>query len=61
MLHLANTALHSVRIRLHVSAKNDWPSSGPVARIQKGINFTTLSTVVKLTTLVFFVVGPNDG
>ena len=30
-----NTALFSGRVRLHVLAKNDYPSSGPTTEIQK--------------------------
>jgi hypothetical protein len=35
-----NTTLQSVRIRLHVSAKNDWPPPGQITRILKLVYFT---------------------
>ena len=40
MSQSVNAILYSVRIRLHVSAKNDRPSSGLTARIKKGAHFT---------------------
>ena len=38
-------ALYSVRITLHVSAKNGCPSSGRITRIQKGVRCTNLFQV----------------